>query len=139
MAVIDTAMRTLHLAFGALWTGSVLLFVFGVLPTITDTDRLAAVAAREVQLSRLSVLVTFVTGGHLAGRYYTAETLFGTTRGYLVLAMLVSWLVLAALVEIGAGRLEDGDTDAGTTLFRAGGVVAVVLLLFGGLLASGVA
>jgi hypothetical protein len=139
MAAIDTAMRTLHLTFGALWTGSVLLFVLGVIPAITDVDRLAAVAGREVQLSRASVLVTFLTGGHLAGTYYTVGSLFGTTRGYLVLAMLVLWFVLAGLVEVGSSRFDDGDLAAGTTLFRAGGAVAVVLLLLGGLLASGVA
>jgi hypothetical protein len=139
MAVIDTVMRTLHLTFGALWTGGVLLFVLGVLPAVTDADRLAAVANRGVMLSRASVLVTFLTGGHLAGTYYTLDTLFGSTRGYLVLVMLLLWLVLAALVEVATGRLRDGDVDAGTALYRFGGVVAVVLLLLGGLLASGVA
>jgi hypothetical protein len=139
MAVIDTAMRTLHLTFGALWTGSVVLFALGVLPSVTDVERLAAVARREVQLSRLSVLVTFLTGGHLAGTLYTVESLFGSGRGYLVLAMLVLWLVLAGLVEVGTGRLRDGNVAAGTTLYRAGGAVAVVLLVLGGLLASGVA
>jgi hypothetical protein len=139
MAVIDTAMRTLHLTFGALWTGGVLLFVLGVLPAVSDADRLAAVAGRAVRLSRLSVLVTFLTGGHLAGSYYTVGSLLGSTRGYLVLAMLALWLVLAALVEIGTGRIRDGDVAAGGTLYRAGGAVAVVLLLHGGLLASGAA
>jgi hypothetical protein len=139
MAVIDTAMRTLHLVFGGLWTGSVVLFVFGVIPSISDADRLAAIADREVKLSRLSVLVTFLTGGHLAGTYYTVGELFGSTRGYLVLFMLLLWVVLAALVEIGTGRLRDGNVDAGATLYRAGGVVALALLLVGGLLAGGVA
>ena len=139
MAVIDTAMRTLHLIFGALWAGSVVLFVFGVLPSISSADRLAAIAGREVQLSRLSVVVTFLSGGHLAGTYYTVGSLFGSTRGYLVLFMLLLWVVLAALVEIGTSRLRDGNVAAGTTLYRAGGVAAVLLLLVGGLLASGVA
>lgn len=139
MAVIDTAMRTLHLAFGGLWAGSVVLFVFGVLPSISDADRLAAIAGREVQLSRLSVLVTFLTGGHLAGTYYTFGELVGSTRGYLVLFMILLWVALAALVEVGTARLRGGNVDAGTTLYRAGGVVALLLLLAGGLLAGGVA
>jgi hypothetical protein len=59
-------------------------------------------------VSRVSAVLLLLTGGHLAGTRYTAESLTSTGRGYLVLAMVALWFLLAALVEIGGSKLEDG-------------------------------
>lgn len=149
MAFIDAAMRVLHVVFAGFWTGSVLLLTAAVLPTArTGTigpEALGAVVDRFRTLSRLSVLVLFVTGGHLAGSGYTADALLTQPRGHLVLAMLALWFVLAALVEVGASRIEDGvaeqkvrtpEADA-RPFFTAAAVVAALLLVDAGLLASG--
>ncbi|MFB6172205.1 MAG: CopD family protein [Haloarculaceae archaeon] len=150
MALIDAAMRVLHVAFAGIWTGSVLLVTVAVLPTAqTGTigpDALAAVMDRFTSLSRLSVLVLLLTGGYMAGTSYTAETLLSQPSGHLVLTMLVLWFVLAALVEVGASRVSDGvsaqkvRTPAAEArpFFLAGAVVSLLLLVDAGLLASSV-
>ena len=87
----------------------------------------------------------FLTGGHLAGTGYTIESLTGTGRGHLVLAMLALWLVFTALVEIGRSRLVDGlqekrvrtPAKSVTTIFRAAAVVGILLLVDAGLLSAG--
>lgn len=151
MAFIDAAVRVLHVSFAGLWTGSVLLLTVAVLPTARSgtigPDALSAVVGRFRTLSRLSVLVLFVTGGHLAGTGYTFDSLLTQPRGHLVLTMLALWFVLAALVEVGAARIKDGveaqkvrtpEAEA-RPFFTAAAVVAALLLVDAGLLASGVA
>ena len=147
--VLDTVMTTLHVLVGALWVGSVVFVAAAILPAAVegalDAAPLEKIADRLVYFSRGSSVVMFLTGGHLAGTGYTVETLTGTGRGHLVLAMLVLWLALAALVEVGRSRLVDGlqekrvRTPAAevTTLFRAAAVVGILLLVDAGLLASG--
>jgi len=93
----------------------VLFFAWAVLgPALSgdlDAGSFDAIVGKLVWVSRASALVLFVTGGHLAGTLYTVESLTGTGRGNLVLAMLALWLVLAGLVEVGAGRIQDGTDE----------------------------
>ena len=78
----------------------------------------------------------------MAGQVYTAEELTETTNGHLMIAMVVLWLVLAAVVEIGAGRVRDGVGEkkvrgparTATRLYRVASVVGAALLLLGGVL-----
>ena len=149
MALADAVSATIHVAFAGLWTGTVLFVVLAVLPlarngTLNATP-LASITGRLKTVSRLSAVLLFLTGGHLAGSLYTVERLTGTTRGYAVLAMIGLWLALAALVEIGAGKLTDG-TEAdkvrtpaaeATPYLQAAALVAVLLLLDAGALAGG--
>jgi len=149
MSLVDTAMFAVHLGFAALWTGSVLFLTAAVLPTARDgtisPETLGTVTSRFKLLSRASILLLFVTGGHLAGSLYTVDSLTGSPRGHLVLTMLVLWFVLAGLTEVGAARISDGvegrkvrtpATDA-RPFFYAGSVVAVLLLLDASLLTAG--
>jgi len=121
-----------------------------VLPTARDgtidPETLGAVVGRFRTLSRVSVLLLFVTGSHMAGTRYTVDSLAGSPRGHLVVTMLVLWFVLAALVEVGSGRVTDGVAAekvrtpgaAATPVFRAAAAVAVLLLADAGLLAAGI-
>lgn len=92
----------------------------------------------------MSAVVQLLTGGHLAAARFEVAALTGTTTGQLVLAMVVLWLLLAGLVEIGVARLLrvlDAESvgaagRASARVFRAAGVVAVLLLLVGGILAA---
>jgi hypothetical protein len=92
--------------------------------------------------SRVASLVLLLTGGHLAGTRYTAETLFGSTRGYLVVGMVVLWLVMTGLIEVGTGRLADGldarkvrePARAATPFLAAAAAAGVALLVIGGVL-----
>lgn len=129
MAIADSLMNVLHVSFAGLWTGSVLFVSLAGLPDG------GIVWLRHI--SRVSALVLLLTGGHLAGTRYTVESLTGTTAGWAVLAMLALWVVLAGLVEVATRRYEDGGFEAASTLLRASGVVAALLLIDGGLLASG--
>jgi hypothetical protein len=150
MAAIDTAVQTVHVLFAGLWTGSVVLFAIGVLPSGVQgdigTEPLARITGSLTTLSRVSVLLLLVTGGHLAGTLYTVETLTGTTRGYLVLAMVGLWLVMAGLVEVGGSRMREGlaadkirtPARESRPFYRGAAVVAVLSLVDAGLLAGGV-
>lgn len=150
MAALDTAMVAVHLAFAGIWAGSVVFVAAAVLPAArADTaaaEPLATLTGRLVTISRISALALLVSGGHMAGTFYTVGSLTGTTRGHLVLGMVVLWFVLAALVEVGARRLADGLDGGvrgaardGRPFFLAAAVVAILLLVDGGLLAGGVA
>lgn len=149
MAAIDTAMYTIHLLVGTVWTGSVLFLAWAVLPTARAgeirPEPLRAVTGKLTLLSRGSAVVIFLTGGHLAGQLYTIETLVGTARGHLVLAMLGLWFVMTGLVEVGNSRMRDGlDADKvrdpardGGRFYRAAAVLALLVLVDAGLLAGG--
>jgi uncharacterized membrane protein len=146
MAIGTTISYAIHLLFAGVWTGSVVFVTYAVLPVgragDIDTDPFADITSRLLILSRASALVLLLTGGHLAGTLYTVESLTGTTRGYLVIAMVVLWLALAALVEIGTSRISDGlrerkvrtPAEKGWPFFLAGSVVSLLLLVNAGLL-----
>ena len=146
MSTVDTAINAIHLVFAGLWAGSVLFVARAVVPAARDGDLdatpLRGFVGRFRTWSRVSSLALFLTGGHLAGTRYTAETLLGSTRGYLVIAMVALWFVLTGLVEVGSGRLVDGlderkvrsPAQSATPFFTAATVAAVALLALGGVL-----
>ncbi len=110
--VVDTTMYTVHTAFAGLWAGSVLFVAVAVLPLAMNGElspkAFGSVVSKLQWVTRISALLTFITGGHLAGTRYTVETLTGTTSGYLVLAMLALWFGLAAVIEIGSAKANRG-------------------------------
>ena len=112
MSLVDTAIFATHLVFAGLWSGTVLFTSYAVIPTALNgdlrPDALSAMTAKLKTVSRASALLLLVTGGHLAATRYTATSLTGTGRGYLVLAMVALWFVLGGLVEVGASKLTDG-------------------------------
>ncbi|APX98037.1 CopD family protein [Natronorubrum daqingense] len=150
--MVDTFLaQTTHLVFAAIWAGSVFYVAFVILPLARDgafnsTKPLEVISSKLTTISRISALLLLLSGGHLAGTGYTSESLFNTTNGQLVLAMVALWAVLAALVEIGAKRLESGlngkklREPAGDALsiYRAAAVVAIALLVIGGMITTGV-
>ncbi|WP_435194672.1 transporter [Natronomonas sp. EA1] len=150
MAPIDLVVSyAVHMLFAAAWTGAVLFFAWAVLPLARDgtvaPEVLGRTTGKLTTLTRASAVVLFVTGGHQAGRLYTVESLTGSQLGHLVVTMLVLWLALAALVEIGASKIRSGVDEEKVrtpahdahTIFRAASVVAVLLLLDAGVLAVG--
>ena len=144
--VVDTAMYTVHTAFAALWSGSVLFVVAAVLPLAMDADvspeAFGSVVSKLQWVTRVSALLMLLTGGHLAGTGYTVESLTGSPRGYLVLTMVALWLGLAATVEIGSARAQRGVDDRkirepardARPFYLAAAVLAVGLLAVSGLL-----
>ncbi len=148
--VVDSIMQILHVLFAGLWTGSVLFVVGAVLPAASSgsisAPAMSTITTRLAWLTRISAIVFVATGGHLAGTRYTAESLFSTGRGQLVVAMLLLWLVLTALVEIGCKRLGGSDAPPNVEqaventrpIWLAAGGLALLLLVDAGLLATGV-
>ena len=144
--VVDTAMYTVHTAFAALWSGSVLFVVAAVLPLAMDADvspeAFGSVVSKLQWVTRVSALLMLLTGGHLAGTGYTVESLTGSPRGYLVLTMVALWLGLAATVEIGSARAQRGVDDEkirepardARPFYLTAAVLAVGLLVVSGLL-----
>jgi hypothetical protein len=144
--VLDTIMYILHTAFASLWAGSVLFVVAAVHPLAMDGDispeNFGSIVSKLQWVTRLSVLVTFATGGHLAGTLYSIERLTGTAGGYLVLTMLTLWLGLAAVVEIGSARAQRGVDEkkireparAARPFYLVAAVFAAGLLVVAGLL-----
>lgn len=146
--VLETAVYTLHTGFAALWAGAVLFVAGAVLPLAIDGDVAPAVFGTVVTrlqwLTRISAVVLFATGGHLAGTLYTVGSLTGTGRGHLVLTMLALWVGLAATVEVGSAKAGRG-TDANKIreparearpYYLLASVFAVGLLVVAGLLGS---
>ncbi|MFB6133591.1 MAG: hypothetical protein ABEJ55_01205 [Halanaeroarchaeum sp.] len=126
-----------HVVFGALWTGAV-VFVALVASDVnrgTSIDLSSAVVDRLRDVSRASAVVTFLSGGYLASGYGGSYFL-QSTRGLLLSAMVLLWLVLMVTVEIGAARTQSADAD-GETPLKLAGVAALLLLVDVGLLLSG--
>jgi uncharacterized membrane protein len=146
MAVADAASYAIHVLFAAAWTGSVLFMTYAVLPTARTgdigVDPLANITSRLSVLSRTSALLLLLTGGHLAATRYGGGALTGTTKGYLVIAMLVLWFMLIGLVEVGTSRIGDGiderkvrtPAENARPLFLAASVVALLLLVDAGII-----
>lgn len=145
-------MQTIHLVFAAIWAGSIFYVAFVVLPLARDgsfnsTAPLETISGKLTTISRVSGVVLLLTGGHLAGTRYTADRLFATTNGQLVILMVVLWLVLMALVEVGSKRFESGlngkklrepAADA-LGLYRIAALVAIALLVVAGAITTNVA
>jgi hypothetical protein len=146
MTTVEIAVAATHLLFAGVWTGGVVFFALGILPVAArgdmDAAPLSSIAGSLKTVSRVSALLLFLTGGHMAGTQYTVDSLLGSTTGWLVLCMLGLWFVLAGLVEVGTGKVIDGTDQrkvreparAATRLLQGAAVVAGLLLLDGGLL-----
>ncbi len=149
MPILETAVVVAHLLFAGLWTGSVVFVAVAVVPLASGGGMTSAVRdailGQFVMTSRVSALVLFLTGGHMAASAFTFGSLTGSTRGRLVLVMLALWFVMAGLVEVGARRLRDDlaeGNDASSArrarrLLQAAAVVAGLVLIDAGLLAAG--
>ncbi|WP_338729552.1 hypothetical protein [Haladaptatus sp. DJG-WS-42] len=146
MALIDTIMAVFHMLFAGIWVGGTLFFVGIILPAARagqmSTDGLQWIAGRFTTVTTASILFLLITGGHLAGNFYTFGSLASTGRGHLVLSMVVLWVILSGLLQVGLRRLrrELGSRTAKVAveqnlpLFFTAGAVALALLVVAGLL-----
>ncbi len=125
--VLDTISQILHVLFAGLWIGS----IFFATLSISEITQNKQTIKRLEWFSRLSIVVLFITGGHLAGVRYTFNRLFYTFQGNLVIMMLVLWAVLAGLVEISTKKAK---TEDASNLFKISSVVGIILLIIGGTL-----
>ncbi|WP_136687694.1 CopD family protein [Halorhabdus amylolytica] len=148
MTLADVLVAGLHLLFAALWTGSVLFLTLAVLPIARDgtldSEPLSRLTAGFTWIARAGALVTLLTGAHQAATLYTVDSLLDSTRGHLVLGMVVLWFTLAALSEVAAARLSDGTAEQkvrtpaanARPFLLAASIVAILLLFDAGALAA---
>jgi uncharacterized membrane protein len=112
MNPLEVATYATHTLFAGLWTGSVLFVTYGILPGARDgkfnAEPLQLIAGKLTTISRVSAVLLFLTGSHMAAARYTTETLTGSQPGYLVLTMLTFWLFLAATTEVATSKLTAG-------------------------------
>ncbi|GKZ15972.1 CopD family protein [Haladaptatus sp. T7] len=143
MTLIDVTMRIVHTLFAGVWAGWTVFMAALVVPAARDgklgADGIRWMTQQFTRFSSLSSVVLLLTGGFMAGDLYTTETLTGSSRGHLVLTMVVLWLALSGLSHMAGSRLKK-NLDAGakqaaagaTTLFYVAGVVALGLLVVAG-------
>lgn len=151
MTLVDAGMIAVHLVFAALWVGAVVYVAIGVLPLARDggLDRepLGTLVNKAVWISRIGALALIVTGSHLMGTrgYFDTDVLLGTGRGLAIGTMLLSWLILIVLVEVGSRRIQSGlranlvrePARDGRTWFLVGGIAGIVAFLAGALVTTG--
>lgn len=129
MSIGTLITSVIHLVFAGLWTGSVLFVALAGLPE--------GGLSKLRQITRASAVLLLLTGGHQAAMGYGDGLLTGTTAGWAVIVMVVLWLALAGVVEVGASKYDDGGAEAAAPFWNAGAVVALLLLIDAGLLAGG--
>lgn len=146
MATMLDVVMTIHTIFAALWTGGTLLVAGAVLPAarkeLLGKKALALIGRRFWYLTVMSVLLLLFTGGHLAGTFYTAESLQSTERGHLVLTMVGLWLILPIVLYGGFRQLTDlpSEKSASTAAvearpwFLGASISSIALLIVAGLL-----
>lgn len=148
MTLVDIVVSGLHLLLAALWAGSVFFLTFAVLPLARDgtidSEPLARLTGRFKWIARTGALVTLLTGAYQASTGYEIQHFLESTRGHLVVGMVVLWVALAALSEIGAARLAEGTAEnkvrtpaaQARPFLLAASLVAVALLVDAGALAA---
>jgi len=151
MSVERASLYAIHLVFAGLWAGAVVFVTWGILPLARDGNLdagpLESITGRLKLLSRVSAVILPLTGIRMAmlGNYTETAILFETTPGHLLIGMIVLWLVLMGLVEVGASKLTSGTSqqkvreparEARPFLLGAT-VVALLLLLDAGAISGG--
>lgn len=152
MALIDAVMIAAHLFFAAIWVGSVAFMTVAVLPLARDgnLDRqpLDALVGRTLWFARVGAALTLISGTHLMGTrgdYYDFDVLLSTRSGQAVLAMILLWLAMIGLVEVGSRRIRSGlaanlvrePSRDGLQWYYTATLIGILLFIDGGLLAVG--
>lgn len=148
MSTVYTVMNALHLLFAGIWAGATVFFAWRVRPLASNGDigvqPLLAMGSGLRWITRISAVVFVVTGGHMAATRYGDGALLSTSRGQVVVSMLVLWLVVTGLLEMALGKMEtelgEGRIQTAGRAVRlpllASAVLLSVVLLLGGYLAA---
>ena len=151
MSAERAGLYAIHLLFAGLWAGGIVFVTVAVLPLAREGDLnaspLSAITGKLKLVSRVSVVLLLLTGLRMAmlGNYTDTDVLFGGLQGWLVVTMIVLWFVMMGLVEVGGSKLTEGTSQKkvrepareARPFFLAASVVAVTLLVIGGVLSTG--
>lgn len=137
MALVDTVMRTGHLLAGGILTGSVVFFAFAATRSSASgigSEGVNQLASSLATVSRACAVLILVSGGYMAA--VLGAALQGTA-GMLVGVMIVLWLIVTALVEVGNSRLADGAAVGEVkNVYTLAALASVLLLLDAGYIAA---
>lgn len=130
MAALDTVMRVVHLLAGGLLAGSVVYVAW----VLRDADGESALGREAVEtlagtltsLSRVCAVLLLVSGGYMAA--VLGSALRGTP-GMLVGIMILLWLIVTMLVEVGNSKLAGGASVSEIQQYYGVAAVAAILLL----------
>jgi uncharacterized membrane protein len=146
MTSLYSVMEVLHLLFAGVWAGWTVFMAALVVPAarngLLDADALGWLTSKFGLFSKIAPVVMLVTGGYMAGQGYAIDSLLSAPRGQLVLTMVGLWMVMSALSNVLSRRLTTRAESSGvkraasdvSVPFTAAGIVALALLLVGGLL-----
>ncbi|MFB6193441.1 MAG: CopD family protein [Halobaculum sp.] len=147
MGILTTAAYAIHGIAAGIWIGAVVLVSWRVVPLATDgalePATLESVADGLSWITRTNALLMPATGLWMAWTVYDQFAgLLVPPRGHTVLLMVVLWLVMTGLAEIGAARIREAAADGkvrtagreSRRALQAASVVGVVLLGLGGYL-----
>ncbi len=149
MSLLTTVAYVFHAVFAGAWVGALVFTTWKLLPLARNSDLgtavLTSAASGLTTFSRTSALVLPATGLWMAWTQYNELAgLLVPPRGHTVLAMVVLWLVVTGLTEVGAARIHDA-VDQGKVrtagrdadrFLKAASVVGVLLLALGGYLSG---
>lgn len=129
MALIDTVMRTTHLLAGGVLTGSVVFFTWAIVSGSASgvgSEVAAQISRTLTTLSRICAVLLLLSGGYMAA--ILGSALRGTA-GLLVGLMILLWLVVTALVEVGNSKLADGASVQDVQQYYVVAAIAAILVL----------
>ena len=149
MSLLTTVAYVFHAVFAGAWVGALVFTTWKLLPLARNSDLgtavLTSAASGLTTFSRTSALVLPATGLWMAWTQYNQlDGLLVPPRGHTVLTMVVLWVAMTGLTEVGASRIREAAdqgkvrtaaVDAGTVL-KAASVVGVLLLVLGGYLSG---
>jgi uncharacterized membrane protein len=101
-----------HVLSGLFWVGAVLYVAYALVPAPEDTVEAAGLGLALDKLlrgTRWTGVALSVTGLHQVWVLYPVDRLLGTTRGHLVVGMVLLWEVMNDLVELGIYRARTVD------------------------------
>jgi uncharacterized membrane protein len=128
MGLLLAASYVLHVASALFWIGAVWFAAYAVFPPArageVDAGLFESTLDRLLWVTRWTGVALPVTGLYQLWLRYPLDRLVATTRGLLVLSMLVLWTVMNGLVELGVYRARTVDSELDLGTYFAEGVAA---------------
>jgi uncharacterized membrane protein len=122
-----TLSYVVHVAAAAFWTGAILFYAYLVVPaggrSWLDRAAMNVLLDRLLRVTRWTGIALPVTGFYQWWVLYPVDpgALLGTTRGWLVLAMLSLWGALNGLLEVGIYRMRTVEDTVDPVAYLAEG------------------
>lgn len=105
-----------HVAAAVLWVGATLYAAYTVFPSARRGHLSVPAFERAVdgllQTTRWTGVALPITGAYQIWVLYPLDRLFGTTAGWLVVAMLALWGAMNTVLEIGIYRMRTAEGES---------------------------